>query len=201
MASPSNESVVFLLGPRTSHADFERFALANGWILHEDRPSTGPKDAHEQSWVTPDRGTAIHYMDDPTPKQRFLVVYGRDTGAVSFDLGANFDITTPIDVTERALLASTDPERIDAAWQLAVVTKDYDEATLDLLKSLYYDASDPVRHAVVNAVGYRGWPEARGFLEEVARDDANPELRENARAIVKAWWGDQAGTGDTAGES
>lgn len=199
MAPPSNESVVFLLGPRTSHADFERFARANGWVVHQDLPSTRPREAREQIWVTPDRGTAIHYLDDPTPKERFLLVYGKDTGAVSFDLGANFDITTAEDVTERALLAATDPERSTAAWQLAVVTPDYDEATLDLLKSLYYDASDLVRHAVVNAVGYRGWPEGRDFLEEVARDDPSPELRENARAIVKVRWGG-ADTGDSAGE-
>ena len=55
-------------------------------------------------------------------------------------------------------------------------------------------AGDLVRAAVINAIGYRGWPESRGFLEEVAKEDASASLRENARKIVDAWWGEAAGS-------
>ncbi|AGP41493.1 hypothetical protein SCE1572_47625 [Sorangium cellulosum So0157-2] len=184
---------MFLLGPRTSHADFERFAKAQGWVLHEDRPSKGPKSPYEQIWVTSDQSTAIHYMDDPTPKERFLIVYGRHTGDVAFDVGANLDIETSDDVMDRAVIASTDAERVNVAWQIGVVAKAYDETALDILKSLYDGADDVVRHAVINAVGYRGWPEAMSFLEDVAKDDPSPELRENARAIVEAWREERGG--------
>lgn len=190
MPVPPDEPLVFLLGNRTDHADFVRFARAKEWTLHEDRPSKGPKSAYEQIWVTPDRGTAIHYMADPTPKERFVVIYGRDTGDVAFQMGAaNLDIHTRNDVFDRALVAATDPERVTVAWQLAVVAKVYDEAVLDLLKSLYDGADDIVREAVINAIGYRGWPESRDFLEEVAIADPSADLRQNARDIVHAWWG------------
>ena len=36
-------------------------------------------------------------------------------------------------------------------------------------------------------------PESRAFLEEVAMDDPSADLRENARNIVDAWWGDESG--------
>jgi hypothetical protein len=181
-----------LLGTRTSHADFERFARAKEWTLHEDRPSKNPKSAYEQIWVTPDRGTAIHYRDDPTPKERFVVIYGRDTGDVAFQMGAaHLDIHTRDDVFDRALVAATDPERVTVAWQLGVVAKVYDEGVLDLLKSLYDGADDVVREAVINAIGYRGWPEARDFLEEVSANDPSADLRQNARDIVDACWGEE----------
>lgn len=199
MATPARGPVVLLLGRRTTHADFEQFAKAYGWSVHEDRPSTGPKSPYEQIWVTPDRSTAIHYMDDPVPKARFLVVYGRHTAAVVFELGANLDVQTSEDVIDRAMRVSTNPEWVAVAWQLAVVTEVYDEMVLDILKSLYEGADEDVRHAVVNAVGYRGWPEARDFLEEVARNDPSPALGENARAIVEAWWGEEAGKERAAG--
>jgi len=129
--------IVFLLGNRTSHADFEGFARGHDWLIHEDRPSTGPKSAYEQIWVTPDRSTAIHYMDDPTPKERFLVVHGREAGAVAFQMGAaNLDIHTSEDVFNLAMVASSTPERITVAWQLAVTSRLYDEAVLGILWAL-----------------------------------------------------------------
>lgn len=191
MPAPHDGPLVFLLGNRTDHADFVQFARAKEWILHEERPSKGPKSAFEQIWVTPDRGTAIHYMADPTPKERFVVIYGRSTGDVAFQMGAaNLDIHTRNDVFDRALVAATNPERVTVAWQLGVVAKVYDEAVLDLLKSLYDGADDIVREAVINAIGYRGWPEARDFLETVATEDPSADLRQNARDIVDAWWGE-----------
>ena len=96
---------------------------------------------------------------------------------------------------DRALRASPGPEWVDAAWEISVVTKVYDETALDILKSLYGDGDNFVRDAVVNAVGYRGWPEARDFLEAVVKNDPNPELRENARDIIESWWGDAGGLG------
>ena len=36
-------------------------------------------------------------------------------------------------------------------------------------------------------------PESRAFLEEVAMDDPSADLRENARNLVDAWWGDESG--------
>jgi hypothetical protein len=44
-------------------------------------------------------------------------------------------------------------------------------------------ASENVRRAVVSAVGYRGWSEARELLERVAREDAGPGLREMRRPL------------------
>ena len=190
MPAPHNGPLVFLLGNRTEHDDFVRFARAKEWIMHEQRAGQGRKRVFEEIWLTPDHGTAIHYLADPTPKERFLVIYGRDTGAVAFQIGAaNLDIHTRDDIFDRALVAGTNPERITVAWQLGVVAKVYDEEVFDLLRSLYDGADDAVREAVINAIGYRGWAEAQDFLSKVANEDPSADLRQNAREIVEAWWG------------
>src|SRR5262249_39165647 len=142
-------------------------------------------------WVTPDRGTAIHYMVDPTPKERFVVIYGRDTARVVFEMEfGNLDFYTRNDIFDRALVADNNPDRVTAAWQLGVVAKIYDEGVLDILTSLYHEADDIVREAVINAIGYRGWAESREFLELVATEDPSADLRQNARDIIDAWWGE-----------
>jgi hypothetical protein len=186
--------LVFLLGNRTGYDEFVRFARARKWILHDDRSSNGPKGVYEQIWVTADHSTAIHYMADPTPKERFVVIYGGGTEDVAFQMGASqLDIRTRDDIFDQALMADSDPERITAAWQLAVVAKVYDEGVLDLLKSLYDGASDAVREAVINSIGYRGWPESREFLERVVSEDPSSDLRRNALDIVTVWWDANSG--------
>jgi hypothetical protein len=123
------------------------------------------------------------------------VVYGSMTGDVAFDVGANLDAQTSDDVLDRALRASSIAEKVDAAWQIGVVTKVYNEMAFDILKALYDGGDELIRHAVVNAIGYRGWPEARRFLEEVAQNDPSEKLRDNVRDIVDAWWGSRSGSG------
>ncbi len=81
-----------------------------------------------------------------------------------------------------SLTADSDAARIDVAWQLAVVNKSFDEPVLDLLKSLYDGADEGVRHAVVNAIGYRGWDEGLAFLRVVAKTRAvrSPRMRKKS---------------------
>jgi AcrR family transcriptional regulator len=190
MASADDEPFVLLLGKRTGHDEFAEFARGRSWVLREDRPGSGPKDVHEQVWATPDQGTVIHYMVDPKVKERFLVIYGRGTGDVAFQIGAaKLEVRDRDDIVDEALVADSDSQRVAAAWRLGIVAKAYDEAVLDLLKSLYDGASDDVREAVINATGYRGWPESREFLERVAATDPSADLRRNALEIVEARWG------------
>ena len=194
MASPPDGPIVFLLGNRTSQADFERFAVGNDWLAHDERPGLVPKAAYEKVWVTPDRGTSIHYVDDPTPRERYVVVQGPHAGSVASQMcAANLDVRTREDVFNRGLAAATTPERTTVAWQLAVTTPLHDKKVQDVLKSLYENGNELVRSAVVDAIGYRGWAESRPFLEDVASKDASAELREKARKIVDAWWGDETG--------
>jgi hypothetical protein len=178
---------IFLLPASTDRERFAAFSDEQGWLTRSEHPSEGLHDAYERIWTTSDGTTAIHYMDDPTPKQRFVVVYGAKAGEVALQLGARFHVETADDVFDRALTADSDAARIDVAWQLAVVNKSFDEPVLDLLKSLYDGADEEVRHAVVNAIGYRGWYEGLAFLQDVAKTDTSRSLVQNTNEIIKAW--------------
>lgn len=189
MESP-NGPVVFLLGKGTPHEEFQRLAGLYGWSVAQENDGDGHQSAYEQVWVTDDRSTAIHYIEDPAPEERFVVVYGKRTGEVAFNLGRSFDIETSDDVMERAREAPTDAGKVTAAWQLAVVFAQFNPEAMRLLRTFYEGGSPEVRQAVVKAVGYRGWPEARAFLEEVEQCAPEPDLREQARSIIDAWWGE-----------
>lgn len=169
--------------------------------MHADYPSKSPKEAYEQIWTTEDKGTAIHYLDDPVPKERFIIIYGHDDGSVAFDLGVGLgnNIETSDDIMKRAKNAVTYEERIIVAWQLSVVTKSFKQSVMDMLEKFYKDALQEVkntvnaeaiynlRHAIINGIGYRGWDEAFDFLESVVKNDPSPELQENAKVIIGAW--------------
>jgi hypothetical protein len=185
-------SLVLLLGPGTSLAEFERIADRSGWPLF--RVEKGDQDtAYEQIRVTPDRSTAIQYVADPTPKERFLVAYGPLVDSIAYDLGRLFDVETPGEVLERARSAVSDDEKLAAAYQLGVVYPEYNAEVMTTLSAFYQRGSAEVRSAVINGLGYASWGEARPFLESAAHNDPDPELRQNAKCIVDALWPPAAG--------
>lgn len=191
----SSGPVVFLLGAGTPRDEFRRLAGLYGWTVAQENDGDGRSSAYEQIWVTDDRSTAIHYLEDPAPEERFAVVYGKRTGEVSFNLGRSFDIKTPGDVLEQARSAASDADKVTAAWRLAVVNKQFNPEALEVLRAFYEGGSAEVRLGVVKAIGYRGWPEARPWLEEVARSAPEEELRKQARVIIDAWWSEPSPQG------
>jgi hypothetical protein len=184
----SDDRLVFLLKPGTTFEDFQRIADLYRWRIVKELPSDAERTAYEQIRVTPDGSTTIHYLADPLVRERFLVVRGPQTGAVAFNAGRSFDCETPDEVIERVRDAGSDKEKAGGAYQLAVVFPDVGEEAMSILRRFYETGSSDVRHAVINAVGWRGWPQGKAFLEQVARDDPDSELRENARDIVATRW-------------
>jgi hypothetical protein len=191
MANP-NGPIVFLLRPATTFSEFQRIADLYGWRIVREAAGDNYRTAFEQIRVTPDGSTAIHYLADPTPKERFLLIYGPQTRAVAFNVGRSFETESSTDVFERVREAASDDEKAAGAYQLAVVFRSYNDEAMNLLRSFYDGGVAAVRYAVINALGYAGWPESRALLERIANDDPEPSLRENARAIVDARWGADA---------
>ena len=191
MTSP-NGPIVFLLRPATTFLEFQRIADLYGWRVVREAEGDNYRTAFEQIRVTPDGSTAIHYLADPTPKERFLLIYGPQTRAVAFNVGRSFETESSIEVLERVRRATSDEEKAAGAFQIAVVFRNYSDEAMNLLRSFYDGGVPVVRYAVVNAIGYVGWPESRSFLEGVAEHDPEPSLRENAHAIVDARWGSDA---------
>jgi hypothetical protein len=181
--------VVYLLCSGTTFEDYQRIADIYGWRVVRASPGDGRLTPFEQVRVTSDGSTAIHYLSDPIPKERFLYIHGPRVGEIAFNVGRSFYTESSEEVLERARTAVSDDDKHAVAYQLAVVFLKFDQEVMNLLEQFYAGGSISVRYAVINAIGYRGWTEARDFLERVAREEPDETLRKNARSICVALWG------------
>jgi hypothetical protein len=56
---------------------------------------------------------------------------------------------------------------------------------LELLRGYYHLGAEPLRARVVDALGYRCWPEALPFLEDIAANDISPEIQHQAAEVLR----------------
>jgi HEAT repeat protein len=180
---------VVLLHAQTPRAEYERLAELYRWRVVEELPGDNDRLPYEEIRVTLDGRTIIHYLDDPVASVRYLVVHGPKTRAVAFNLGRSFDIELPDAVLERVRSATSDDEKAHGAFELAVAFREYSEEAANVLRKIYEGGNTRVRHAAINAIGYRGWPEARALFEQILREEQDPTLRENAQALWSELWG------------
>jgi hypothetical protein len=84
-------------------------------------------------------------------------------------------------------VATTEDER---AWAVARIgfgaPYDYDERFFARIRDAMHDDSGWVRTAAVWATTYSFWPDFQELLEEIARDNRDPRLQEEARMIAGA---------------
>ena len=176
---------VFLICDSVTHEDFIALAKREYWKLISEDKGDGKLTGFEQVWIAMDGKTKIHYVDEPgLGGIRFIVLHGPGENEIVDVLGAELALRTSINVIRLAREAQSDDEKCLSAYELAVVFVKFDPRAMEILKSYYYGGSDKVRIRVAQALRYRGWPEGAKFLEEIAKVDDYPELRDYAAKMA-----------------
>jgi hypothetical protein len=184
---------VCLLRPSTTLDDYRHLAEECGWSEVGETEGDGRAIAFEEVRRTEDGSTHIHYLDDPVSELRFVVVRGPEASQVAWHLGAGLSVKTDVTVVGEAEEARTDEEKMTSAMELAVVFKQPDARAMRILRGFYKDGSEALRRRVMMALGYRGWPEAVDFLDEIAHRDASDTLRADAGTLAGMWRAQLAG--------
>lgn len=145
-----------------------------------------PDQACFEVWMPLDLDdeTVVHYVDDRPIGMHYFVV----EGGLGWPqrIRQSFPIMTDEDVLERSRAASSDHERIEATYMLALVAgREVHEPILAELKASLHHSGEEVRHAAVLATGYTSWSVLEDTLVELAAKDESPRVRERAQRMLQ----------------
>lgn len=131
-----------------------------------------------------DDETVVHYVEDRPIGVRYFVVNGEQDWVQR--IRQSFPVMTDEEVLERARTASSDQERIEATYMLALIAgRDLQESIFAELKASLHHPSDEVRHAAILATGYVNWPALEDVLVELAAKDESSRVRERAQRMLQ----------------
>lgn len=165
--------------------EFARAAEAIGFTRHEIRPADSSGRAYEEVWSTPDRITAVNYLEDPLVGVTYLMLRGHDVEHYATQFA--FRIAA-IDGGHAFELAAGAGSAQNATWGLgllAVTHLEPDSDVIAFMTSVAENSPEPtVRFAAVRAMAYRGWRDFVPVLERVAAHDADAQVRALSERVL-----------------
>ena len=185
MSKPS--SIYMVLYPNVTREDFEKAAADLGFVQHETRPGDGARRAYEQVWATPDRTTAVNYLEDPLAGMNYLCLRGAHLDNFEPEFAERLDNYSPEEVLELAAGAKSHDKQVASLFRIAITFPEYEPEAFRIVEAYATQPPDPLlREAAVDAMGFRGWPEFVPLLERIAAQDPAVNVRQHAQEILSA---------------
>jgi hypothetical protein len=145
-----------------------------------------PGRAYFEVWMPLDLDdeAVIHYVDDVPIGVRYFVVEGEQRWAQH--VRQSFPVMTDEAILERMRTASSDAQRIEATFMIALIGgREPRENALAELKASLHHPSEEVRYAAILAAGYTSWPALEVDLEELAERDGSPRVQDRAQRLLQ----------------
>ena len=151
-----------------------------------------PGRAYAETWLPDslndnfdiDDQTVINYVDDRPIGVRYFVVAADESWVQR--IRQSFPILTDDAVFERARAATSDQERIEATYMIALIGgREPDQTALAEMKASLHHPSEEVRSAAILAVSYTTWAALEQDLMEMAAKDGSPEVRNRAQILLE----------------
>jgi hypothetical protein len=186
LGDPLLERIRLVPKPGTGRVQVEQLAERSGWLFFRSREKTEKVD-FEETWVTPDGGAAIHWIEDAIIEQHYISVEGSNPQPVLDLLRAELDL-----YDDGSLIALLDGTRdgsalMDALWILGIYCwGPFDPKFFAWIRWAMHDPEPVVRRVAVMSAVNAGWPEFLPLLEYVRDHDPAPEVRDNAAAVFDA---------------
>lgn len=176
-----------------SAQDFQRFAMAMGWLEHEFHPAT-PSSPEEHIWLTEDQRAGVHWLKDGILGLEYVAVTGEEHDAVVDLLTRELPCYTVQEI--RAMCNKTVPwyDEVPIINMVAVGGPPvFDDAVFGLIARSMEHEQSAVRNAAIVACAYLGWPQLRPLLLAARDRDPEPELRTLASQLLPTTERDGAG--------
>ncbi|WP_086930832.1 hypothetical protein [Agarilytica rhodophyticola] len=187
--SDGRYAVVFIFCESSSFEDFVSVSEQNGWKLIHQEEGDGQVTGFTQIRVASDNTTEIHYINERLLGIRFMVIVGDDIGyeRVINQIGIDLDLRTSINILRCAKEAISDEEKMQSAYELAVIFEEPNNDALAMLSNYYDTGTEALRRRVISSLTYRGWPDGVKMLESISKHDSSEELREYAEKTAHMW--------------
>ncbi|MDQ2809089.1 MAG: HEAT repeat domain-containing protein [Chloroflexota bacterium] len=164
----------------------DQVAQREQWILQQET-SGDEETPFEKTWVTSNRQTAIHYIEDPTTQVHYLYVNGANQEHILAILRSNLALYSLPELQQMIQNAQGTEARIDALYHLATAMPPiFDANFLPYFAAALADPNPDVRSAAIFACAFVTWVELRAPLEQIARHDQDAELRAAAQDMIDA---------------
>lgn len=155
------------------------------WMKTVEESAAGPREA---IFMTRDRRTAFHFVEDSFLDAKFVLVRGDD-------VEGGLELVRPLvphrrdeDVLAMARGALGVDERVRGLLDLAVIAGQLDPQEVREVIEEAAGAKDAVlRRASLLVISYLGWPELRGLAQEMATRDPDPEVRSEAEILLEGY--------------
>ncbi|MFF2955040.1 HEAT repeat domain-containing protein [Kitasatospora sp. NPDC057965] len=182
-----------VLRPEFGEHDFKLVV----WDLFWDLLDLGRQEdgAVVDSWLTPDGGAEVHYVDDRITGMRYVTIRGDGAAGAEAELRPRCRVWT-LDEALSALREASDRneqtegtdrnDRLVALYAAALTAEGPEDRSLvEAFAAAARDGDPGIRQAVVVATGYLPWPGLVALVKELSRTDPVDHVRHNARVLLE----------------
>jgi hypothetical protein len=146
---------------------------------NEERPA-------EFVWETVDGKHKLHHIHDFLLEAQYIVVVGPGPGPLAEEIRSSLKTVDKKDVLARAKRASSGEARLKAVHGAAALAPESFDPELAAVIENALASDDPeMRSAGILATGYAEWKEFQEPLKRLAAEDPDPDVREEAGAMLE----------------
>lgn len=136
-------------------------------------------------WITYDKRTEIHYVDDQPIGMRYVIARGDGSAEVVEQLRRKCDLWSLPEAVAALRAASERREKLIALYAAALVAPPaQDDSLVGDFREAMRDPDLGVRQAVIIATGYVSWSGLVVLVEELRDSDPEQQVRENAQILL-----------------
>lgn len=163
--------------------DVAALASRKNWPYLGDRPGS-MVPGHEWIWTTPDRQTAIAYVDDQAIDLRYLAIQGARRTEVANEVRAELTIVDKETVLGILRSAQNEDDLAGSLYLTGAFANELDQDVLEAIESGLRHPSPRVRQAAIFAALMAEWQELEASLERL-QSDGDQNVQETAKTALE----------------
>jgi hypothetical protein len=172
-----------VIKPGFTSDDVDFVSMQRGWILQRSRIPEGA--AYVDTWVTLDRKTEIHQVDDQPIGTRYFTLRGPGSGEVAQHIRQDCDIWPTDAALDELRRAEARDDKLRLVYAAALSASEQEgERVVQEFRNVVRDPDAGVRQAVVIATGYFPHPGLVELVGELRDSDPVDHVRRNAAILL-----------------
>jgi hypothetical protein len=183
--SQQREGVTLVLQDDINHEYFVLVAQKHlGLIPFETFSFSEENEVFEDVWINPERTSAVHFIDNPLLRCRYLWVRGSETPQLMTKIYRLLPYLLLEDLTRHLDEAYDHHEATAAMLKVGAAFPNFDPQAFQVFELGLKSSSTSLREATIQAIAFRMWPESRQLLEKVIKTDSVKKVRNYAQTVL-----------------